>query len=72
MKCDPGTDGKMDKYKGWNIDTDYVKKEWCNSQFGTAYQSGNSFVHLTCMIEHESKGWVSLISQNYGQISRYI
>ena len=29
-------------------------------QFGTAYQSDNSFVRLTCLIEHESKGCVSL------------
>ena len=38
------------------------------SQFGTAYQSGYSFVRLTPIIEHESKGCVSLSYWNQGQI----
>ena len=32
-------------------------------------QNDNSFVRLTCLIEHESKGCVSLSFWNQGQIS---
>ena len=39
-----------------------------DAQFGTAYQSGYSFVRLTPIIEHESKGCVSLSYWNQGQI----
>ena len=46
----------------WNERTIYT-------QFGTAYQSDNSFVRLTYLIENESKGCVSLSYWNLGQIS---
>ena len=42
------------------------------TQFGTAYQSGNPLLRLTCIKEHEYKGCMSLRYWKQGQISSYI
>ena len=51
---------------------DILQNESNRAHFGTAYQSGYSFVRLTPIIERESKGCVSLSYWNQGHIYSYI
>ena len=68
---------KLRKYSEINVNNMYcaislILYFLALTQFGKTYQIDNSFVRLTCSIEHESKVCVSPSYWNRGQISSYI